>query len=171
MNELLKDIYQDCIDKQKIAEAKNAGLVAFNGAVMLTIINLLSNNHINCFFKYYLPFSLFCILVSIILNLAALCSILKHKELKKSKKQNDNLLYFGTIAHYSSVEYLNMIKINYGLDEKQTKYHYDLAKQIIINSQITLRKFNLFNSALKWTMSGIATPLSIIFFVKLNKNI
>lgn len=170
MKQLLKEVYQDCIDKQKIAEAKNAGLVAFNGAVMLTIINLLINNKLNCIFQFYLIFALFCILVSIILNLAALCSILKHKGLKKSKQYNDNLLYFGTIANYSHVDYLNIIKTNYGFDENQSIYHHDLAKQIIINSQISLRKFNLFNTAIKWTMAGIATPLSLIIFLKLNNN-
>jgi hypothetical protein len=45
MKQLLKEVYQDCIDKQKIAEAKNAGLVAFNSALMLTIINLLIKNN------------------------------------------------------------------------------------------------------------------------------
>jgi hypothetical protein len=31
MKEILKEVFQHCLDMQKMAETKNAGLIAFNG--------------------------------------------------------------------------------------------------------------------------------------------
>lgn len=35
MKEILKDVYQHCLEMQRVAETKNAGLIAFNGAISL----------------------------------------------------------------------------------------------------------------------------------------
>lgn len=150
---------------QKMAETKNAGLIAFNGAITLTVIKLLTDSNLNCFFHYYLFFVLGCSLISTFLNLSAISAQLKHKEQEISNHKSQNLLFFGTAANYTPQDYLKRIKSDYVIDEELTKYHEDLAKQIIINAQIALRKFKFFNSAFKWTITGIATPLSLVIYL------
>jgi hypothetical protein len=61
VKEILKEVFQHCIDMQKMAETKNAGLIAFNGAITLAVIKLLSEGSLNCYFHYYFfcPFLFF----------------------------------------------------------------------------------------------------------------
>lgn len=165
MREILKEVYQHCQDMQKIAETKNAGLIAFNGAVCLASLKLAIDGGFNNLISYYLMFVVVCSLISIFLNLSAISSQLKHKELELTNYKSNNLLFFGTVANYSAVDYLKKIKQDYNLSEEITQYHLDLANQIVINSQITVRKFKLFNSAFKWTIAGIATPLSVLIYL------
>lgn len=165
MKEILKEVFQHCLDMQKMAETKNAGLIAFNGAITLATIKLLTDGNLNCYFYYYLFFVLLCSLISIFLNLSAISAQLKHKEQEISNHKSHNLLFFGTAANYTAEEYLKQVKSEYGIEETTTKYHLDQARQIVINAQIALRKFKLFNSAFKWTIAGIATPLSVIVYL------
>lgn len=165
MKEILKEVYQHCQDMQKIAETKNAGLIAFNGAITLSIIKLLTDGIDYNYIKYYLIFVLACSLISIFLNLTAISAQLKHKELEISNHKSQNLLFFGTAANYSPEDYLKQLKIEYNLTEETSKYNIDQARQVVINAQIALRKFKLFNSAFKWTIAGITTPLSVIIYL------
>lgn len=170
MKEILKEVYQHCLDMQKIGETKNAGLIAFNGAISLTTIKFLTDGVQNCYFKYYLIFVIACTLISIFLNLSALSAQLKHKEQEICNYKSKNLLFFGTVANYTPENYLNQLKIEYNLTEELTKYNIDLSTQIVINAQIALRKLKLFNSAFKWTIAGILTPLSVIIYLKFFEN-
>lgn len=165
MKDILKEVFQHCIDMQKMAETKNAGLIAFNGAITLAVIKLLTEGSLNYFFHYYLFFVLFCSLISIFLNLSAISAQLKHKEQEISNHKSKNLLFFGTVANYTAEDYLKQIIIEYEIEEVITKYYQDQARQIVINAQIALRKFKLFNSAFKWTIAGIATPLSVLAYL------
>jgi hypothetical protein len=165
MKEILKEIYQHCQDMQKIAETKNAGLIAFNGAITLATIKLLIDGIQNCYFQYYLFFVLFCSLISIFLNLSAISAQLKHKEQEIVNHKSQNLLFFGTAANYTPDQYIKQLRVEYNLTEEITKYNIDLASQVVINAQIALRKFKLFNLAFKWTIAGIATPLSVVVYL------
>ena len=170
MKEILKDVYQHCQDMQKMAETKNAGLIAFNGAITLATIKLLKAGMQNCYFQYYLFFVLFCSLISIFLNLSAISAQLKHKEQEISNHKSQNLLFFGTAANYTPEDYLKQLKTEYNLTDEITKYKVDQARQVVINAQIALRKFKLFNSAFKWTIAGIATPLSVVIYLLFFEN-
>lgn len=170
MKEILKEVYQHCLDMQKIGETKNAGLIAFNGAITLTTLKFLNDGGQNCYVKYYLFFVIACTLISLFLNLSALSAQLKHKELEISNYKSQNLLFFGTIANYTPENYLKQLKNEYNLMEDLTKYNIDLSSQIVINAQIALRKLKLFNSAYKWTIAGILTPFSVIIYQNFYEN-
>jgi hypothetical protein len=165
MKEILKEVYEHCQDMQKMAETKNAGLIAFNGAITLATIKLLTDGMPNNYFQYYLYFVLFCSLISIFLNLSAISAQLKHKEQEISNHKSQNLLFFGTVANYSPEDYLKQLQTEYKITDEITKYNVDQARQVVFNAQIALRKFKLFNSAFKWTIAGIATPFSVIIYL------
>lgn len=165
MKEILKDVYQHCLEMQRVAETKNAGLIAFNGAITLATIKLLTDGIENYCLQCYLYFVLLCTLISIFLNLSAISAQLKHKEQEIINHKSQNLLFFGTIANYTPEEYLKQMKSEYKLDDDITKYNIDQAKQVVINAQIALRKFKLFNSAFRWTIAGITIPLSVIVYL------
>ena len=162
LQDVLKEVYQHCIDMQKIAETKNAGLIAFNGAIVLSAIKLFFDQDIPIVLHYYLYFILLCSLVSIFLNLLAINAQLKHKELEIQNHSSQNLLFFGAIANNTPDSYLEQIKTNYNIEEKTNRYHNDLAKQVVINAQIALRKFKLFNLACKWTIAGVTALIGLL---------
>lgn len=152
------------MDMQKLAETKNAGLLAFNGAVIFTVIKLLIDNNLHEYLNYYLYFTLLCALISIALNFFSLSAQLKHKQLEISNHKSENLLFFGKVADHSPSDYLKNLSLSYNIELPDDQYTKDLASQIVINAQIALRKFKLFNFAFKWTIAGIASPLSLLFY-------
>ena len=164
MKEILNDVYQHCLGMQKLAERKNVGIIAFNVVVSLTAIHLLKEG-MNVYLHYYVSFVLICSLISIFLSLSAISAQLRRKEKGIPDHKNQNLLFFGTAAKYSPDEYLSQLQSEYGIIEPVTKFHLDRARQIVVVSQIALRKFRLFNAAFKWTIAGIATPFSVIAYL------
>lgn len=171
MKEILKEMYSHGQDMQKIAETKNAGLIAFNGALMIATLKFIEENYCNIWIVCYLYFVLTCCIVSIFLNLSSIVAQLKHKELEIENHNSDNLLYFGTVANKNPEELLEAIRHKYKIEEAVTEYHKDLARQAIVVSQIALRKFKLFNKAFIFTICAIATPISaIIFLIFFNPN-
>lgn len=167
IEEKLNSIYQHTNDMIKFAEAKNAGLIAFNGAVIIGLATLIKDLYCNLDYRYlvyYLVFVLTMNLVSIFISLASLTALLIHKELEITFKPNDNLLFFGTISSLTAEVYLANFKSKYGLYSENEQFELDFSRQIVITSQIAMRKFRLFNLALTWTFAGILTPLSVIIF-------
>ena len=165
MKEILKEMYAHGMEMQKIAETKNAGLIAFNGALLIATFKFIDSKPANVYFGYYLYFSLFFCIISIFLNLSSTVAQLKHKELEIENHNSHNLLYFGTVANKTPEELLEAIRNKYQIEELSTEYFKDLAKQSIIVSQIALRKFKFFNAAFIFTICAIATPLSAVDFL------
>lgn len=164
MTEKLKDIYQHSYEMMKLAETKNAGLIAFNGAIILGMVKLLKDFNDNSFLFYYFIFVIIVCSISVFLCLASLVAQLWHKESEIALTKSDNLLFFGTIAHLSPEELIEKLKSKYDLKSSNANYEKDLAKQAVIMAQIAVRKYKFFNSAIAWTFAGIATPLSVLFF-------
>jgi hypothetical protein len=163
MKEILNDVYQHCLGMQKLAERKNVGIIAFNVIVSLTAIHLLKESQ-NIYLHSYIAFVLICSVIAIFLGLSAISAQLRRKEKGIPDHKNQNLLFFGTAAKYSPDEYLSQLQSEYGINEPATKFHLDRARQVVVVSQIALRKFRLFNAAFKWTIAGIATPFSVIVY-------
>jgi len=160
----LKEIYQHSFEMMKLAETKNVGLIAFNGAVIVGMIKMAKDfNEIYYLFIYFCFVIVVCC-VSIFISLTALVAQLKHKENDVLLTKSDNLMFFGTVAHLTPDTLCENLKTKYGVKSENENYEKDLAKQSVIMSQIAVRKFKYFNIAILWTFAGIATPLSILFF-------
>ncbi len=161
---ILKDIYNHCADMQKLADTKNAGLIAFNGAVIIGMTKLATdfwNNKVLFFFFIYV---LVMCLISLFLCLSALVAQLRHFEKERMSFSSDNPLFFGRVSQMKPKELVDLLKQRYNLTDETGDYECDLARQSIIMSQIALRKFKLFNKAFFWTIAGITTPIGAIAF-------
>lgn len=169
MKEILNDVYQHCLEMQKLAERKNAGIIAFNIIVSLTAIYLLKGE-LNIYLHYYVAFVLICSLISIFLGFSAISAQLRRNENGIHDHVNQNLLFFGTAAKYSPDEYLKQLQFTYGINDPITKFHLDRARQIVVVAQIALRKFRLFNAAFMWTIAAVATPFSVIAYLLMFDN-
>ncbi|MBL7805807.1 MAG: hypothetical protein JNL02_18835 [Saprospiraceae bacterium] len=164
IEEKLNLIYQHATDMIKFAEAKNAGLIAFNGAVIVGMVALLKDVYNIKWLAGYLIFVIIMNLVSLFLAMTALTALILFRERKPVHLPGDNLQFFGTIADYDPELFYRRFCEKYKLAPEKESFELDLARQTVIVSQIALRKFRLFNLALLWTFAGVATPVSVLVF-------
>lgn len=142
-------------DWLKFAENKNALLLATNSGLFFGLLKLYTDEKT---VVYLLPLGVI-ILSSIICSLSFIPKIkVSGFYSNNSKNEKDNLLYFGDISKYTPVEYLEMLS----LEINQLNNYY--ANQIVVNSQIALTKFTLFNYAIK--LSIFAIFIFILIFIK-----
>lgn len=160
----LHHIYNHVNDMLKFAEAKNAGLIAFNIAVIIGISQLNFVATDNLLLKYGGWYIVILNIISVFFSLISIFAQLRTKERIPSIDPSNNLLYFGTLALLSPEELLNQMKTRYKFISTNEVFELDMARQIIIVSQITLRKFRLFNIAMFFTFASIP-PIPVFSFV------
>jgi hypothetical protein len=178
IDKLLK-LFQNVNDWLKYAEAKNAVLLAFSGAVITAVVTYLSTAS--------KPLASLKIGLLINVSLLALCSLitavsflpktdLEHFNWLNSKpskvnnrnlKPTDNLYHFGDLQKYKSSELVDAINNSYfngSINQPYKKEHLDITNQIITNSQIAIIKFSLFTKAI-WILilSILVIPMSLVF--------
>ena len=130
------------------AEAKSAGMIAVNIALIAVVINLFQSAKV-----------LTTITVIVLIISSMLCLITFFPNLgknvvideEKSNSKKLNLVFFGDISKMSSAEeYIDNVVNNYypGDDDfKNDILIRDLAEEIVVNSQITVKKYSLFRKA------------------------
>jgi hypothetical protein len=159
MKSELKYIFSNVNEWLKFAETKNAALIVFSASIILAILTNITNN-INIILKYYIIICLIFQIISLIISLISFYPTIKisHILCKRNEiSEKDNLLFYGNIFKYDEKMYLKSIfndKV-----ENTTRFELDLAKQIIINSNITLKKYKFFKLSLWFSISGIVTPI------------
>lgn len=160
----------------KDAKATNAIVIGFNGAAIFGILHLFEMKEFcQCvFLKYYvtnfitLSFAgLFIALISFVPQTRLNWLWRNETSLKKI-----NLLHFGHLAQLDVGGLIKEIskKLNISKQEDLGIYQ-DYAEQIIMNSKITVRKFDYFRIAVWFTIGAIITfPLSIIAYLIFDPN-
>lgn len=68
--------------------------------------------------------------------------------------ENDNLLFYGDITKYSQKEYIEKMEKYFGEDIHGHKNLEDLCGQIVVNSQIASKKFNIFKATTWFMITG-----------------
>lgn len=159
----LEKQYNHSFDMVKFGETKNTTLIAFNGAIIVGMTKLASDN-INNWIHYYLYFVIAMSIISIFICISSLIAKIKHTTNNISLTQNDNLLFFATLAHFTPEQLIKTLKEKYGCENSNSNHENDLARQVIITSQIAARKFKLFNTAMSFTFCGILTPISLLIY-------
>lgn len=156
------------------AEAKNAALIAFNIAMLKIINDLYKVSHIASIIMMILIIVSLCIsLKSFIPNLSKKVEQMdKNKVDGNFKDVNDveNLIFYRNIAQINKKEILlEMVRNKYFPDVDKSyldsPYLLDLSEEIVINSKITLKKYNAFSNALHLDLVAVILIL-IIFFCK-----
>lgn len=149
----------------EFAEKKNAALFLANIAIM---VGLFETNT----FDFASAIDYYLILSVISLALSAFCCIisfipqikLKRLYIKVEVKNEDNLLFFGHIAKYSSHKYIERLYSKAGNSYQRKPLEEEYAEQLIINSRIALKKFELFSLGVWFIFAAIFTPLIFIFY-------
>jgi hypothetical protein len=161
--EYLEKQYKDSFEMVKFGETKNTALIAFNGAIIVGMTKL-ANDTSSKYVYIFLLYTIAMCGISVFICFSALIAKIKHTSQSISLPRNNNLLYFATLAHMTDDELIEKLKTQYGCESVNPNHETDLARQVIIVSQIAARKFKLFNTAIAFTFSGLLTPISLIIY-------
>lgn len=166
-NKELVDFFEKQFDKinywLSFSEAKNGALIALNVAIMAVLISM---------FEVIPVLSAIIMILLIISSIICLLSFFPNLKNSSEEKNvtstaNLNLLYFSDIYKIESVnKYIELIKLNYFQNKNVNvdyKLIYDLANEIMVNSRITVKKYEKFKVALK--IDIIALLVLILFFI------
>lgn len=152
----LKEILSTVKSELSFAEAKHAAFLAFAVVVLFELVGSYSSNYRIIYKCVYFVF----VILWLVPMYKCLSSFnpntneFKDRDTISSNEDKDVLIFFGSISKYSKAEsYLKDLYKKYFDYEIEDipKLNLDYSKQILINSQITQKKYDLFKSALKWT--------------------
>jgi hypothetical protein len=173
IEEKLRYIFENTNRWLAFAEAKNAAIITFTGALILGILNSLQNlNTLVTFFSITILIPIF--IISFFISFLSTFSIMDkfYNFISKIFKidngvkdaNKDNFYYYGDIRKYDEQEYLDFFKEHYSiiLPTTHSKVEKALASQIIINSKIAWRKYTYFNQAVKILFYGSLLTLILI---------
>ena len=160
LNKSLIEIHKNVVDWLKFAEAKNAGLLAGNLAVIFGIakVDSLVGATLHTFAGlYFWNVIVFCGMSAALCLVSIVPQI--HIPLLWAKKENikSNLIFFGSIATHTRDTYIQ--KFEEATQTPLTQLERDLAGQIVVNSKIAKRKFTSFKWSAWLTLSAFLTPL------------
>ena len=181
----LLTIFQIVNDWLKYADSKNAVMLAFYGATITGIVSCLSSEfQIPQSLKLGLIVSTVFLSISVILNLVAFLpktdsdkyfwTLLQNSRNITPSPDRDNLYFYGDLRKYSDVKnrspnpdkLIEAISNAYDLNCNNPfpKEAQDISLQIIINSDIAFKKFELANLSIRLAFIAlISIPLSMVF--------
>ncbi len=166
MEEKLKYILSEINEWLKFAEAKHAALIAFNGAVVLGLLGIFEN--IAGLPNIKIIFLIIALLIGLSLLFSFVSLIPKSNTFSKFRKNgvktSINILLASDLSKISVQEftdYLNQIDKEWkpGYFEKQ------LLDRILIHSDISARKYRLFNWAIAASLAGLAIAFGYLLVV------
>jgi hypothetical protein len=146
----------------RYAEAKNAILIAANGALIFGLTQLDVND--GSWATTVRTASAALLAVSLLIAVFSLTPWLSRAGLfpTRAGSSDDNLLFFGDAAHHDADTYLHYLSASRTAFVSGDKVTHWLAEQIVINARIASRKFKLFNWALYAAAPGIAGIGSVV---------
>lgn len=181
LEERLIYIFGNVNEWLKFAEAKNAGLFAFTGAAVFGLLGFKAAA-VNLFdaWKAGINVGVLFLLGATVISLYSFFPrtarakarsseqkglppfIRQTRKLLKNKKyrsDRNNLLFYGELGRYNARRLLCALGRKYeGCGEEialASKFHFDLANQIVINSRITTRKNQFFKAAMLLTFGSL----------------
>jgi hypothetical protein len=166
MNKELLEIHSNVKDWLRFAEAKNAMLIAFNGASIYGIANLpfLNKKEDLSFIDGYFSFVILLLVFSTVVCLISFVPRLKFTHLSIANKNDKENIFFFEYLGGSSPDKILTELTEKGVEDKFSEMDKDLAVQIHSLSNVARKKYSLFTIAVWITVVACATlPLALIF--------
>jgi hypothetical protein len=147
----------------RYAEAKNAVLVAANGATIVGVLQTAGSlDQLHLAWRIYLYNLVALAAVALLLGLTSFLPTVDFGRVmpKGAKKAGDNLFFFGAAARFSPEYYLHQYYQSHGTSMPAVAPEHEVmyANQIVVNSRITLWKMNRFKAAAWVSACAFLTP-------------
>lgn len=174
MEEKLEKLHAQISELIKFAETKNAGLVLANGAVSLEMLKLLFGEKTPGYLSWIFTYILLLNAISLFLCLFSLLPNRQETVLPLSEElplPTENILFFGVIRRFGIENYYEEFKSRYSLKVKSEEYCKNLIEQMIIQSQILTRKFDIFGLSAILTISSFVSPVALLIWWHAKKDV
>lgn len=172
LEDILEKRLKHVNDWLQFAEKKNATLIALNIGIIWGLSRSLDKYDVAGMTNLVLiSVGVVLLIASIFVCVYSFLPVLKKDWITHETEAslNDNSLYFGDIAKYSSDEYLKLLKQRYEIKNyKLIHAHKDYSEQIVVNSKIAKHKFDMFSIAAWLACLGslVLILFVVIFFFK-----
>ncbi len=166
MNSDLLIVLQNVTEWLKFAEAKNTGLIAFNGASIFGLTALLGTKvvEVNPAFWWWVILSIVLLIVSTMVSLLSMIPKLNIvKEgigFAKIKGGEENMIYFEHLKELDSKKVYEGITCE--VFDEASLLDKNLTGQIIQISKVASRKYSHFSIAVWATLFGVFLPVAIL---------
>lgn len=163
MKDELKYIFSNVNEWLKFAEAKHAGIIVFNSAIIIGVIT--SYKDFGHFDKCFSIISIFILGISVFGSLIAQFPETSNFIIRYENIENPNLYFFGHLAVIKQNNFIDEFKKTFptfnpdNLDKQ-------LINQILVNSKIALSKYTIFKWCSYTTIIGIGI-LSLSTLIKI----
>ncbi len=153
MDQELKYIFSNINECLKFAEAKHAGSIIFNSALLIGVTSNY-NDIVSHLFEPALLVGVTLLGLSIGLSLLSQFPVTSNSFYNQKPVLNPNLYFYGDLSKIDEAFLIAEIK---KLDNEfnTTKFQSDLINQILVNSRITKSKFIFFKVAVVLSILGI----------------
>lgn len=163
MEERLRNTLTMVSEWLRYAEAKNAILVAADGAAIIGVLQTAGSlDQLHVVWRVYLYNLVVFAGLGLIIGLTSFLPTVDFGVLrpKGTKETGRNVFFFGTAANLSPERYLAMYYRVHSQSPPTSPHEYELlyAQQIIINSRITLWKLDRFKIAAWASLFALLTP-------------
>lgn len=161
MEDKLKSLSGIILDLLKFAEAKNGVLITVCGAGIWSILQILKDKSSFPEFRSILIFIMLVFLASLMISLGSFVAKTLNRTCEKgtiNEVSELNLLFFGHICKLTPQEFLEGFYKKYAREKAYdycTAYEKDLANQIVVNSEIVMKKYRLFNISITLLLVGL----------------
>ena len=166
MKQTLKYIYQNILEKNKIAEGKFSITIALASAVVVLGASFVTQHNITV--NLLAGANMLFALISIIYAFFALIARKVVIRQRKITIHYTNLMYYKTIIKFDEYSYLSEIKKRYNFPSqyKFDEFDLDLAREIIATAKVVNSKFLYFNLSLVFLLLSILFTVGIVIFAR-----
>jgi hypothetical protein len=167
--ENLEYIFDNINNHLRFAEAKNAAIVTASFALITVYLfyeSRFHNKFLEVFqinFIVFITFSLICSLLSYYSKITIIGNLNKKDNFDDA---SCNIIFFGDIAYMDEDQYCQTF-FDVPLKNLDDNYCSCLINQIVINSRITKRKFEMFNLSLWFFIAACLSPVGAYLLVNM----
>ena len=159
----LRFICAEVTSALRYAESKHGTFMAFNGAAIFGAVGTLRSLTSDSTDTYMVTVLYLTMILLTCAMLTSMCSFLPQfiENTKENKNlAKNNILFFEHIKLHTVDSYIENLRMNYGVDPAEiTQLDRCLILQLIVNAQLSSRKFRLFRWAAYFDLGVIVVVL------------
>jgi hypothetical protein len=164
-HDVLLGIYQNVVSWLHFAEAKNAALVTLSSGIIFAVATVYSQLDPPppmwvCVAMIWVCTLNFIAAVFAVLSFFPQLTLFKWSGQKTGT--GDSIHYYGDIARMGLEQFLVKLSVKSENDRQFTLLERDLAQQIVVNSKIAVKKYDIFVVAMNFFIAGTTTPIGWI---------
>ena len=163
IREDLRFICAEVTSALRYAESKHGAFMAFNGVAIFGAVGTLrslTSDSADPYMAMLLSLTMILLTCAMLTSMSSfLPQFIEHTK-KNIVPAKDNILFFEHIKLHTVDSYIENLRMNYGVDPAEiTQLDRCLILQIIVNAQLSARKFRLFRWAAYFDLAAIVVVL------------